>query len=102
LTAAEVLSKADRAEEVLEWIARWVRDLVLIQIGADSGYLLSAGSPEHMHQVASGASLDALLSLLDAIEAFQRGATRNLNHQLAVENILLRLRDAFHPQPSQA
>ena len=100
LTAAEALSKADRAEEVLEWIARWVRDLVLIQIGADSDYLLSADAPQHMHQVASGASLDDLLSLLDAIEAFQRGATRHLNHQLAVENILLRLRDIFHTEPS--
>lgn len=102
LTAAEALSKADRAEEVLEWIARWVRDLALIRIGADPDYLLSAGSPEHLDQAAGGVSLDALLSLLDAIEAFQRGATRNLNHQLAVENILLRLRDAFHAQPSEA
>src|SRR5262249_61900594 len=32
LIAAESLAKADRAAEILSWLARWIRDLIIIQI----------------------------------------------------------------------
>ncbi|HET8579383.1 MAG TPA: DNA polymerase III subunit delta' [Nitrospiraceae bacterium] len=95
LTAAETLVRANRAPEALEWIARWVRDLVLVHIGADPDNLLNFDRLPALKETACGMPLDALLDLLDDIEAIQRNATRNLNLQMALETVLLRLRDAI-------
>ena len=95
LTAAEALARADRAPEALEWIVQWVRDLVLIRIGADPDSLLNLDRLPALKETARVMPLDVLLDLLDDIEAMQRSATRNLNLQMALETVLLRLRDAL-------
>jgi DNA polymerase-3 subunit delta' len=94
LTAAEALYKSDRAPEALEWIARWVRDLILVRIGADPDSFLNLDRLPDLQEAAQGLQLDALLILLEEIDTIQRAATRNLNLQMALETILLRLRDA--------
>jgi DNA polymerase-3 subunit delta' len=95
LTAAEALARAGRAPEALEWIAQWVRDLVLVRIGADQDSLLNLDQLPALKETARAMPLDGLLDLLDDIEAMQRSATRNLNLQMALETVLLRLRDAL-------
>ncbi len=95
LTAAEALARADRAPEALEWIVQWVRDLVLVRIGADPDSLLNLDRLPALKKTARGMPLDVLLDLLDDIEAMQRSATRNLNLQIALETVLLCLRDAL-------
>ncbi len=94
LTTAEAVAKAGRAEEALEWIAGWVRDLLLVRIGADPDCLLRAAAPQGVREPAGTAPVDKLLDVIETIEAFQRAATRNVNLHLALENILLRLREA--------
>lgn len=103
LTAAESLAKADRAAETLSWIARWVRDLVIIQVGGDRDQLLNVDQVPVLERDARPAQSDALLDLLRDIEDTQQQATRHLNLHMALENILLRLRDALlasAPQPT--
>jgi DNA polymerase-3 subunit delta' len=101
LTAAETLARADRATEALEWIARGVRDLVLVRIGADPDSLLNLDQLSTLKETVRNMPLDGLLDLLEDIEALQRSATRNLNLQMALETVLLRLRDALSV-PAQA
>jgi hypothetical protein len=48
-----------------------------------------------LKETAKNADLDILLEVLGNIESFQRNSTRNLNPQLMLEHILLRLRDAI-------
>jgi DNA polymerase III subunit delta' len=103
LTAAESLAKADRAPETLSWIARWIRDLVIVQVGGDREQLLCVDHLPALERDARQPSTDALLDLLRDIEGTQQQATRHLNLQMALENILLRLRDALltsAPQPA--
>jgi DNA polymerase-3 subunit delta' len=103
LTAAESLAKADRAAETLSWIARWIRDLVIIQVGGDRDQLLNVDQVPALERSARQARTDALLDLLRDIESTQQQATRHLNLHMALENILLRLRDALLssvPQPA--
>lgn len=103
LTAAESLAKADRAAETLSWIARWVRDLLIIQVGGDRDQLLHLDQVPVLERDARHAPTDALLDLLRDIEETQQQATRHLNLHMALENILLRLRDALVaplPQPA--
>ena len=103
LTAAESLAKADRAAETLSWISRWSRDLVILQVGGDRDYLLNIDHVPALERDARQAQTDALLDLLRDIEDTQQQATRHLNLHMALENILLRLRDALVtsvPQPA--
>src|SRR5207244_13249280 len=71
LTAAEALARADRAPEALEWIAGWVRDLVLVRVGADPDNLLNLDQLPALKESARGMTLVGLLELLDDIAAMQ-------------------------------
>jgi len=96
LTAAETLSRSDRAAEALEWLARWVRDLVLVSIDADPAHVLNRDRLSQLEEAARALRPDVTLDLLDLhadIEAIQQAATRNLNLQMALETVLVRLRD---------
>jgi DNA polymerase III subunit delta' len=97
LTAAESLAKADRAADMLSWLARWIRDLIIIQIGSDRDQLLFLESLSMSEAYTRQANTDLLLELLEDIEKTEQQATRHLNLQMALENILLRLREAILP-----
>ncbi|MEO5863483.1 MAG: DNA polymerase III subunit delta' C-terminal domain-containing protein, partial [Nitrospiraceae bacterium] len=104
LSSAEAIAKADRAQDMLAWLARWIRDLVLIQIGGDRDQLLNLDDLTTLEAYAQQADTDALLDLLREIEMTEQRATRHLNLHMALEMILLRLRDAVSvssvPQPA--
>ncbi len=102
LGAAEALTKSDRGADALDWLGGLVRDLVLVRIGADADCLMQPHTPRSIRTAAEGAALDELLGVMDAIDSHQRSATRHLNTQLALESVLLRLRDAMGPQPAGA
>jgi DNA polymerase-3 subunit delta' len=94
LSSAEAIAKVDRAQNMLAWLARWVRDLVLIQVGGDRDQLLYLDDLAVLEAYAQQANTDALLDLLREIEMTEQRATRHLNLHMALEMILLRLRDA--------
>ena len=99
LSSAEAIAKADRAQDILTWLARWIRDLVLIQVGGDRDQLLYIDNPATLEAYAQQANTDQLLDLLHEIEMTEQRATRHLNLQMALETILLRLRGAVAPSP---
>jgi DNA polymerase-3 subunit delta' len=99
LSAAEAIAKADRVPEILSWLARWIRDLVFLQVGGDRDQLLYADALSTLEAYARNAETDALLGLLQDIEKTEQQATRHLNLHMALENILLRLRDALGLAP---
>lgn len=100
LSAAEAIAKADRAPEILSWLTRWIRDLVLLQVGGDHDQLLYVDHLSTLETYARTAKTDSLLGLLQDIEKTEQQATRHLNLHMAVENILLRLRDALNSPAS--
>src|SRR3989475_11378836 len=95
LTAAEALYRSDRAPEALEWIVRWIRDLILVSVGADPDHLLNRDRLPQLEEAGRGLRPGALLDLLADIETIQQAPTRNVNLQMALQTILLRLRDAI-------
>jgi len=94
LSAAEAIAKADRAQDVFGWLARWIRDLVLIQVEGDRHELFYVDQLATLEADARQANTDILLDLLKDIETTEQNATRHLNLHMALETILLRLRDA--------
>ena len=97
LGAAESLAKGDRASEALEWMAQWLRDLLLVAIGVPRDLMLNTERLAELKEIAGAVRLDALLDLLAEVERTHRASTRNINLQLALETLLLQLRDAVHP-----
>ncbi|WP_455388673.1 DNA polymerase III subunit delta' [Petrachloros mirabilis] len=100
LSAAEAIAKADRAPEILSWLARWIRDLVFLQVGGDRDQLLYVDDLSTLETYTREAETDALLGLLHDIEKTEQQATRHFNLHMALENILLRLRDALALAPA--
>lgn len=95
LSAAESLAKTDRAAEALGWLARWIRDVVIVAVGGDRDQLLHVEQLDMLESAASRANVDELLLLLNDIETMEQNAARHLNLQMALETILLRLRSAL-------
>lgn len=102
LTAAEALHKSDQGPEVLDWLSLWIRDLLLVCVGADPDHLIHADRLAELKTAVRGARADQLAGLLDEIDALQRSAGRNLNTQMALETVLLRLREALGAAPATA
>ena len=104
LSSAEAIAKADRAPDMLAWLARWIRDLVLLQVEGDRDQILYLDDLATLELYAQQANTDSLLNLLREIEMTEQRATRHLNLHMALEMILLRLRDAVAlssvPQPA--
>ncbi len=94
LAAAETLAKKEQSAEALEWIGRWMRDLLLLRVGAGPENLLNVEQLPALQTIADKISVEVLLELLVETESLQQQAHRNLNLQLALETILLRLREA--------
>ena len=100
LAAAENLAKADRGVEVLGWLSRWVRDLTLLHVGGNQDHILHLDQLSQLQDYAQQADLSALLELLKEIERVEQSATRHLNLHMALETILLRLREGLGLSPT--
>jgi DNA polymerase III subunit delta' len=102
LTAAENLAKSDRGVEILSWLTRWIRDLVLVIVGGDHDQILHLEQLPDLQRYAGQADLGMLLDLLRDIERTEQQATRHLNLHMALETSLLRLREALGLVPAAA
>jgi DNA polymerase III subunit delta' len=102
LSSAETIAKADRAQDLFIWLARWIRDLVFIQVGGERDQLLYLDDLTTLETYAKQANTDWLLDLLREIEMTEQRATRHLNLHMALETILLRLREALALAPTGA
>lgn len=100
LSAAESLAKTDRGEETLAWLARWIRDLVIVIVDGDQDQILHLEQLADLRRHAQRADIDSLLALMNDIERTEQQATRHLNIQMALETTFLRLREALGLVPS--
>jgi DNA polymerase-3 subunit delta' len=81
----------ERLPEVLEMFQAFYRDLLLFQHGSDPAELVNVDLLEKIRRVAAREDVPSLLRKLDALNACQRQLARNVNRQLALEVLLLRL-----------
>src|SRR5581483_6067536 len=69
LASAEALAKGDRGPEALDWLARWLRDVLLVQVGAEPDFLIDLERLAELKEAAKAIDATALLDLLAEIEA---------------------------------
>lgn len=89
---AEQLSQDKQAlPEVLEIFQAFYRDLLLYRHGRPQSELVNIDLLEKIHRVANGESTPSLLGKLTALDQTRRQLDRNVNRQLAIEVLLMRL-----------
>jgi DNA polymerase III subunit delta' len=95
LNTAETLFKTDRAGEALAWLQRWLRDILTVAVGDTIDHVLDLDRQETLASLSETVHVDALIDLLQEIDTIQGQSARNLNLQIALENVLIRFRDLF-------
>jgi DNA polymerase-3 subunit delta' len=90
--------KSEEPEQVFAWIAAWFRDLAIMKIGGDRQRLINQDRTAELERLTARLPLEKILDLTEFVESMERGLERNLNNQLMLEGLLLRLRAAFYPQ----
>ena len=98
LATCEAIAKSEQAETAFGWLATWFRDLVLVKIGGNRARLVNADCQAQLEALASRLPVETMVDLAAYVESMTRGLERNLNKQLLLESLLLRLKAALQPQ----
>ena len=92
LQLAETLAEdKDHLQDLLEILQIFYRDLLLARHGTLEKDFVNIDMLEKIHRLAGRESTAALLTKLEAIDMTRRQLDRNVNRQLAMEVLLLRL-----------
>jgi DNA polymerase-3 subunit delta' len=97
LAVCESVGRSEQSEAALGWLAAWFRDLVIVKVGGDRDRLLNGDCLAELDALASRLTVEAIVDLAAYVESMERGLERNLNKQLMLEGLLLRLRGALRP-----
>lgn len=89
--AQKLVEDKERLPEVLEILQAFYRDLLLIHHGLPESELVNIDLLEKIHRVSSRETVPGLLRKLDALAACHRQLDRNVNRELAMDVLLLRL-----------
>ncbi len=89
--AGELAEDKERLPDILEILQAFYRDLILVRHGRPKEELVNIDLMEKIEREASRESVTSLLRKLDALGACRRQLDRNVNRQLALEVLLLRL-----------
>ncbi|MFO7263358.1 MAG: DNA polymerase III subunit delta' C-terminal domain-containing protein [Bacillota bacterium] len=90
MTTLQTLLQAGREDWAIDLLMLWLRDLLLMQSGQEELLAFSAYRPQ-LEQQAKRWPQEALLFFLDGFFSLQRMKKNNLNWQLAVEDMMLRM-----------
>jgi len=89
--AEQLAADKSTLPDILEIFQAFYRDVLMCMHGRDSAELVNLDLTEKVHRVAAREEVVGILQKLDALVAARRQLERNLNTQLVVENLLLRL-----------
>jgi len=91
----EAIGKSDQAEAAMGWLTAWFRDLVLVKAGGDRSRLVNSDCLAQLDALAARLAIETILDLAAYVKSMHRGLERNLNKQLMLEGLLLRLQAAL-------
>lgn len=91
-SAIENISKAGRTADAVAWVARWIRDLLIVKVGSQQDEVLNLEHLPVLTDMAGRLPVEEMLGLLEDIDVTSRAVTRNVNVQLALETLVFRLR----------
>ncbi|WP_432823062.1 DNA polymerase III subunit delta' [Trichloromonas sp.] len=89
--AQSLAEEKERLPDILDILQAFYRDLLLYQHGRSESDLVNIDLAEKIRRVAPRENTVSLLNKLEAIAASRRQLDRNVNRQLAMEVLLMRL-----------
>ncbi len=89
--AEELAAEKDRLQEILEIFQAFYRDLLLYRKGLQESHLINIDLMDKIRRVATQETDSTLLAKLEAITESRKQIERNVNRQLALEVLLMRL-----------
>jgi len=89
--ARELSEQKEQLPEILEIFQAFYRDLLLFQYGRPAEELVNIDLIDKIRRIAGRETIPSLLNKLDAITASRRQLERNVNRQLAMDVLLMRL-----------
>jgi DNA polymerase-3 subunit delta' len=95
LAVCEAVGKSDQAEAALGWLTAWFRDLIIVKVGGDRSRLVNSDCLTQLDALAATLKIETILDLAAYVASMHRGLERNLNKQLMLEGLLLRLQAAL-------
>jgi DNA polymerase-3 subunit delta' len=75
---------------LLDWLAGWLVDLARVRAGATGEQLANPDQATVFQRLAERVDSKVLFGLVDQVLQVRRAAASNLNHQLALESLLIR------------
>jgi DNA polymerase III subunit delta' len=93
----ELAGSQEQLHRTLDVIEVWLRDVLIHRHLPETRNLINQDIPERISDWGRGVPSDAILEIMTVIHLMKRAATRNLNNALALETVLLKMRDAVAP-----
>ncbi|MBI3811124.1 MAG: DNA polymerase III subunit delta' [Nitrospirae bacterium] len=90
----ELASSQEQLYKTLDTIEIWLRDVLIGRHTPEPSLLINQDIPDRISAWGRAVSTDQLLEILTLIHLLKRASTRNLNHALVLETVLLKIRDA--------
>jgi DNA polymerase-3 subunit delta' len=97
----DLASSHEQLHKTLDAIEIWLRDVLIGRYVTDPSYLINQDIPERISDWGRAVPTDRILDVLTLIHLLKRASTRNLNHALTLETVLLKIRDAVVSEPAQ-
>jgi len=81
----------DNIDIVLDIIMAYYRDLIIAKTGGKENMLINSDKKNKILNEAGNYSLERLINNIEIVEAARVGIKQNVNYQLSIENMILRL-----------
>ncbi len=89
------------AQQILEVLVTWVRDILLIKEQCDDKYIINIDKRNTMQQFAYSVKTDALMRVIEIITDTQYKIKRNVNYTLAIEAMIIKSWEEIHGKRSR-
>jgi len=93
----DLAGSQEQLHRTLDVIEVWLRDVLIHRHLPDTRNLINRDIPERISDWGRVVPDDAILEIVTLIHLLKRASTRNLNNALALETVLLKIRDAMAP-----
>lgn len=91
---SERLSKdEDSFYNALYWSYTYFRDLLILKNQVDSNLLINKDLHDHLSTIKDGVTVERLLDIMDFIRSIYKGQERNMNKQLALDVLGIKITD---------
>jgi len=96
----DLASSHEQLYKTLDAIEIFLRDVLVARFLRDPSFLVNQDILERVSDWGGAVPTDRILDVLNLIHLLKRASTRNLNHALTLETVLLKLRDAVVTGPA--